>query len=99
MQLLGRALTAWAKMEESLVVIVMHLLRVHPEKAGLLMYSIINFNTWLFIINDLFEMDKTLGHFRSKFGKISERIRRVKDRRDQIAHYSIRMDSVRRPAH
>jgi hypothetical protein len=87
----GAALTAWAKMEEVLVIIVSHLLRTQPKKAGVMMYSIHNFASWLSIMNDLFEMDEDLRLFKNRFNKIGERIRRIKDTRDQLAHYSVRM--------
>src|ERR1700742_819654 len=85
----GLAISAWAKMEEMLVVIVAMLLRVPAEKAGLMMYSILNFNSWIEIINVLFEIDRQLIPLRSKWTKIAERIRRIKDQRDQLAHHPI----------
>lgn len=89
----GRALTAWSKMEEFLVAIVAILLRADPEKAGVVMYSIFNSNTWLSVIHDLFELDKQYSQFQKRFDKIAERIKRIKDQRDQLAHHSVRMDS------
>jgi hypothetical protein len=87
----GMALTAWSRMEEMLVAFVAVLLQTSAEKAGVIMYSTINFNTWLSLIHDLFELDETQAKFRGRFDKISERIRRIKDRRDQLAHHSIRL--------
>jgi hypothetical protein len=87
----GMALTAWSRMEEMLVAFVALLLQTSAEKAGVIMYSTINFNTWLSLIHDLFDLDETLAKFRSRFDKISEKIRRIKDRRDQLAHHSIRL--------
>ena len=55
------------------------------------MYSILNFGTWLSLIHDLMEMDETYAHLLPKWNKISERIRRIKDRRDQLAHHSVSM--------
>lgn len=86
----GYAISAWAKMEESLVVIAMHLLRTHPEKAGVVMYSIINPHTWGIIINDLFFVDSKLKKYQRKFNQIFERVRPLIDQRNQIAHHSIR---------
>jgi hypothetical protein len=88
---IGRALTAWAKIEDYLVLIVGRLLRVPTVKAGLLMYSILNFSAWLAIIHGLFEMDETLAPLQKRWGKISERIRKIKDQRDQLAHHSVQM--------
>jgi hypothetical protein len=86
---IGLALTRWAKMEEVLVAIAALLLRTGADKAGLVMYSILNFNTWLTIIHDLFEMDDTLSSFQNRWNKLSERIRRIKDQRDQLAHHPV----------
>lgn len=83
----GLAISAWAKMEEILVVMVAMLLRVPNEKAGLMMYSIINFNSWIDIINGLFDVDDQLRPLKRRWTKISEKIRAIKDQRDQIAHH------------
>jgi hypothetical protein len=94
----GRALTAWSKMEESMVAMVGLLLRVPTEKAGLMMYSILNFNSWLGILNDLFALDNTLATFQKRWSKISERARKIKDKRDQLAHHSVVMNPDSFPA-
>jgi hypothetical protein len=85
----GKALSAWATMEEGLVLMVACLLRVRPKKAGIVMYSIHNFGTWLSVIHDLFDADDTLNRFQKRFGKITERIKRIKDTRDRLAHHSV----------
>jgi len=85
----GKALSVWATMEEGLVLMVACLLRVRPKKAGIIMYSIHNFGTWLSVIHDLFDADEKLGHFQKRFGKITERIKRIKDTRDRLAHHSV----------
>lgn len=90
----GLAISSWARMEEMLVVIVAMLLRVPNEKAGLVMYSILNFNSWIEIINVLFELDDQFRPFRRKWSKIGERIRSMKDQRDQLAHHSIEHTSI-----
>jgi hypothetical protein len=94
-QTVGQALTTWAHLEVALVAIFALLMRTGGERSGLILYSIVNFNTWLSIIHDLFEMDHDLRQFQKRWNKISERIRRVKDQRDQIAHHAVR---VERPA-
>ena len=63
--------------------------RTDAAKTGLVLYSIINFNVWLSIIHDLFEMDEALTPFQKRWNKISERIRQIKDTRDQLAHHSV----------
>jgi hypothetical protein len=90
----GGAISTWAKMEESLVVLVACLLRISGQEAGLMMYSILNFNSWLSIISDLFEMNEEFRPFQKRWNKLSERIRRIKDRRDQLAHHSVQMKPV-----
>lgn len=85
----GMALTTWAKMEEVLVLIMSLLMRTSSKRAGLIMFSIINFSTWLTIIHDLFEMDDHLSVHQKQWNKISESIRAIKDQRDQLAHQSV----------
>src|SRR5882757_11102239 len=47
----GNALSSWARMEQKLVMIACCLLRTNKvEKAGVVMYSIINFSVWLSLI-------------------------------------------------
>jgi hypothetical protein len=53
----GQAITAWAQMEEELVVLTAILLGARAEKAGLILYSIINFYVWLPIISGLFVLE------------------------------------------
>ena len=86
----GRALTAWAKMEEFLVLLVAFVLPIRPSRAGLIMYSIINFNVWLSIIHDLMMDSETCAPMLPRWNKLSERIRRIKDQRDQLAHHSVK---------
>jgi hypothetical protein len=89
---IGQALTTWATLEELLVCLFAILLKIPPEKAGLVMYSIINFNVWLTLIDELFSQDKDLSEFKSRWNKISSRIRAIKDNRDRIAHHSAQME-------
>jgi hypothetical protein len=91
---IGRALTVWAKLEEFLVFVVAHLLLIRAARAGLVMYSIVNFNVWLSIIHDLMQDDKIYAPMLPRWNKISERIRRVKDQRDRLAHHSVKIASA-----
>jgi hypothetical protein len=92
-QTVGRALTAWAKMEENIVIVAALLLGVRPARAGLIMYSILNFHSWLSLINDLFATDDVFSQkTKTRWNKLSERLRAgLKDKRDQLAHHSVRM--------
>jgi hypothetical protein len=85
----GQALSLWAQMEESLVVIAGLLLRARFTKVGVVMYSIINFNVWLSVIDELFALDSIYGSLKPKWNKINERLRRLKDTRDRLAHHSV----------
>jgi hypothetical protein len=89
---IGRALTAWSKMEECLVIMFSMILHIHPYKAGLVLYSILNFNVWLSLIGDLFELDNNYQPYKKRWNKISERARKIKDQRDQLAHHAVRME-------
>ena len=85
----GLALSTWAQMEESLVVIAGMLLRTKFTKAGAIMYSIINFNVWLGLIDELFVLEPSQSELKPKWNKISERLRGLKDIRDRLAHHTI----------
>lgn len=86
----GQALSGWARMEEGLVLVLALLLRTNTQKSGIILYSTINFNAWLSIIDELFVLDPALISFKPRWNKISERIRRIKDLRDSLAHHSFR---------
>jgi len=85
----GHALSAWARMEDSLVAIARMLLVTKFTKAGAVMYSIINFNVWLSLIDELFVLEPHYSSLKSKWNKINEKLRGIKDTRDRLAHHSI----------
>jgi hypothetical protein len=75
---IGLALTTWARMEEALVRIVQILLSAPGPKVGLIMYSIINFNAWLTIIDELYALEPRLAAFKPRWNKVARRIRKSK---------------------
>ncbi len=85
----GGALTAWAKMEEQLVLLLAVLLGIRATKAGIILYSIINFNVWLSIIDELFSLDSPYSQFEPRWNKLHARLRKDKDNRDRLAHHPI----------
>jgi hypothetical protein len=89
---IGQALSAWAKMEEVLVIILALLLRTQSEKAGLILYSTINFNAWISIIDELFAIDEIFSSRKPRWNKLAARMREIKDDRDRLAHHAVRDD-------
>jgi hypothetical protein len=86
----GLALSQWAGMEDSLVAIASLLLRTHESnKVGIILYSIINFNVWLSIIEELFLLEPRYITLKTRWDKISHRLRGLKDTRDRLAHHTI----------
>ena len=85
----GKALSLWAALEQCLVGITAGLLCTSEKKAGIVMYSIINFGAWLGIIGELFAEDELFVHLKSRWDKLSSRLRALKDTRDRIAHHSV----------
>src|ERR1700732_5442731 len=85
----GHALSSWAIIEENLVVIATLLLRLSPSEAGLILYSIINFNTWLSIIGELFKMEEGYEKLIPEWNRFSNRLRRLKTIRDNLAHQTV----------
>jgi hypothetical protein len=53
------------------------------------MYSIINFNVWIGLIDELFVLEPSQTPLKPKWNKISERLRGLKDTRDRLAHHTI----------
>jgi hypothetical protein len=90
----GRAITGWALMEESLVLLASLLLRTTIEKTGLIFFSIINFQVWITTITELFEIDEDFKLFQRRWNKLSERLRAEKDNRDRLAHHYIMSKNV-----
>jgi hypothetical protein len=86
---IGQALSSWALIEENLVAIAAMLLRIERQEAGLILYSIINFNTWLSIIEELFKMKDEYTELISEWHKISDRLRGLKTTRDNLAHQTV----------
>jgi hypothetical protein len=85
----GRALSSWAALEEIMVVIASLLLSNSVQKAGVVMYSIINFGTWLNIISELFPHEELYTHLKPRWDKHTSRLRALKDIRDRLAHHGV----------
>jgi len=84
----GKALSSWASLEAILVGVASLLLSNSVQKAGVVMYSIINFGTWLGIITELFPHEELYTHLKPKWDKLTSRLRALKDIRDRLAHHS-----------
>lgn len=93
-QATGGALTSWAIMEERLVMVASILLKTSPKKAGLIFYSILNFQTWIAIITELFPLEPDFSDFRHRWNKIAERLRKEKDNRNWLAHNAVSSKDV-----
>lgn len=86
----GQALSHWASMEDLLVTIACLLLRTaEVKKIGIIMYSIINFNTWLGIIGELFLQEPLYSPLTTKWNKIMDRLRGLNKTRNRLAHHTI----------
>jgi hypothetical protein len=86
----GQAISMWASMEDLLVEIAALLLDTSEEKAGLLMYSIINFNVWLNIIDELFSIEPRYQTHKATWTAQSEKLRGMNDTRVRLAHHTVR---------
>jgi hypothetical protein len=84
----GQAISMWASMEDLLVEIAALLLDTSEEKAGLLMYSIINFNVWLNIIDELFSIEPRYQTHKATWTAQSEKLRGMNDTRVRLAHHT-----------
>ena len=86
---IGKSITAWSTTESILVTIATMLLDTRPEKAGLVLYSINNFHTWLSIIEELFAIDPQFTPLRPEWIAISNRLRKLNDTRVSLAHHAL----------
>lgn len=84
----GKALSSWASLEEIMVCIASKLMTNSIQKAGVVMYSIINFGSWLSIISELFTHEELYAHLKPRFDKMTGRLRALKEIRDRLAHHS-----------
>jgi hypothetical protein len=85
----GQTLSLWARMEQFLVLITSILLGTTSTKAGIIMYSIVNFNVRLNIINELFSIERCYSTLEPRWNKINDKLRGLKDTRDRLAHHTI----------
>jgi hypothetical protein len=86
----GLALSQWSGMEDLLVGITSLLLRTHEgNKVGVILYSIVNFNVWLGIIEELFLLEPRYISLKPKWNKLSGRLKGLKETRDRLAHHTI----------
>jgi len=98
-QAIGGALTTWAIMETRLVLVASLLLKLDPQKTGLIFYSVINFQVWIALITELFPMEPDFTAFQRRWNKIAERLRAEKDHRDRLAHeIIIKSDPILKPS-
>jgi hypothetical protein len=84
----GQAISAWAGMESSLVVVAGILMETPLHKVGLILYSNQNFYGWLNIIDGLFEIEPKYSKQMSMWGKISNDLRKMNDTRVRLAHHT-----------
>jgi hypothetical protein len=86
----GLALSQWSGMEDLLVGITSLLLRTYEaNKVGVILYSIVNFNVWLGIIEELFLLEPLYTPLKPRWNKLSGRLRSLKETRDRLAHHTI----------
>jgi hypothetical protein len=84
----GQAISVWAAMETNLVEIAALLLGTSEEKAGLLMYSIMNFHVWLDIIDELFSIEARYQTHKAMWTVQKEKLRGMNDTRVRLAHHT-----------
>lgn len=83
---IGFAISDWSSIEDRLVILVSLLLRTTHVKAGIIMYSITSFHTWITLIDELFDHDDLSKPKKREWIKFQSRLREAKDTRDRIAH-------------
>lgn len=85
----GQGISFWASMESSLVIVAAKLLGTTPQKTGLVLYSIINFYSWLSVIDELFLVETKYAAHKDEWGEISAKLRSLNDVRVRLAHHTL----------
>ncbi len=85
----GQGISLWTKMELALVGIFSELIGVRYEKGGLILYSIMNFNTWLVLITEFYALDPRYSELSKRWNKKFERLRVLNDTRTRLAHHTV----------
>jgi hypothetical protein len=87
-QSVGSAISSWTSMESSIVAIASLLLETSFQKAGLVFYSIANFNVWLDVVGELFSLEEKYSDKQSEWTSISKRLRDLNGIRVRLAHHT-----------
>ena len=78
----------WSSMEGIIAEMFALLVEAPREKAGLVLYSINNFYTWLSIMDDLISIDSRFAPIKSEWGQIAEKLKGLNDIRVRLAHHT-----------
>lgn len=85
----GQAISFWASMEGVLVEIAAKLLGTSERKTGLILYSIMNFYSWLNIIDELFSQEEKYSEQKIEWGSACAKLRSLNDIRVRLAHHTV----------
>lgn len=85
----GLSISRWSHMETTIVRIFSVIMRTEEKKAGIVFYSIMNFNTWLMVISDLIAIDPAFKKHAGNWNKKVDRLRRLNDTRVRLAHHTV----------
>jgi len=85
----GQAISMWASMESEVIEIAAILLGTTEQKTGLVFYSIMNFFSWLTIIDQLFTIDFKYSGHKPGWGKCAETLKALNDTRVRLAHHTV----------
>jgi hypothetical protein len=89
---IGHGISEWSKIEERLVYITAKLLGTKIRKAGLVMYSIMNFHVWINLIDDLFKTEQIYPQAHERWRKAFKPLKRANDTRVRLAHNALVLD-------
>jgi hypothetical protein len=90
----GQGISFWTSMEARLVQIAARLMGTTDEKAGLLLYSIMNFHSWLNSIDELFALEPRYSEQRQPWQDTSAKLRGLNDTRVRLAHHTVWRDDT-----
>jgi hypothetical protein len=84
----GQGISNWTRVEGRLIHIAACLLGSSVEKTGAIFYSVLNFHTWLGIIDELFMLDPRFTVARNDWNKLASKLRALNDTRVRLAHHT-----------
>jgi hypothetical protein len=84
--LIGMSISSWVIIEYIMIGIFVTLARCDLDVAGIVLYSNMNFGSWISMITEILALRTEQKENSKKWGKLAGELRALKDTRDRLAH-------------